>query len=266
MTTVTLRLPDDTCQRLKQLAASRGVSLNKLMEELGTAATATHDAEIRFRTMAASADRAQALAVLNRLDDLDRRGGVEGHGARGRSTHLTTAASTLYEVISEAVRIVDEEMAVEGLGIFYAPELAWVSALWRSIVTRKAELFGERKLDTEWEARWGPIERVDMKLTAGDEVMLFEFKRGSTSNSNGFLEDLVKLSRPPNEPPARRFFCALVDEFQRTSERISSVEKWQHPAYRAIRAVQEFDVLPKRKHPRYRPTHCIVALWELILK
>lgn len=38
MSTVTLRLPDDTCQRLKQLAASRGMSLNKLMEELGTAA------------------------------------------------------------------------------------------------------------------------------------------------------------------------------------------------------------------------------------
>jgi predicted transcriptional regulator len=72
MSVVTLRLPDDTCERLKQLAASRGISLNKLMEELGTAALAAHDAETRFRAMAAGADRERALAVLERLDALDR--------------------------------------------------------------------------------------------------------------------------------------------------------------------------------------------------
>jgi len=72
MSTVTLRLPDDTCQRLKQLAASRGISLNKLKEELGTAAIAAHDAEIRFRAVEAVADRERALAVLERLDALDR--------------------------------------------------------------------------------------------------------------------------------------------------------------------------------------------------
>lgn len=72
MSTVTLRLPDDTCQRLKQLAASRGISLNKLMEELGTAAIAAHDVEVRFRAMAAGADREGAMAVLDRLDATDR--------------------------------------------------------------------------------------------------------------------------------------------------------------------------------------------------
>jgi hypothetical protein len=71
MSTVTLRLPDDTCQRLKQLAASRGISLNKLMEELGTAAIAAHDAEVRFRAVGAGANREQALAVLDRLDAID---------------------------------------------------------------------------------------------------------------------------------------------------------------------------------------------------
>ncbi|MDA8230594.1 MAG: hypothetical protein M0006_04565 [Magnetospirillum sp.] len=72
MSTVTLRLPDDTCQRLKQLAASRGISLNKLMEELGTAAIAAHDAETRFHAMAAGADREKALSILDRLDANDR--------------------------------------------------------------------------------------------------------------------------------------------------------------------------------------------------
>ena len=74
MSTVTLRLPDDTCQRLKQLAASRGISLNKLLEELSTVAIAAHDAEVRFGALATGADRGRALAVLNRLDAGDREG------------------------------------------------------------------------------------------------------------------------------------------------------------------------------------------------
>lgn len=71
MSTLTIRLPDDTAQRLKQLAASRGISLNKLMEELGTTALAAHDAETRFRLAAAGADRRSALDVLARLDAKD---------------------------------------------------------------------------------------------------------------------------------------------------------------------------------------------------
>jgi hypothetical protein len=71
MTTVTLRIPDDTCQRLKQLASSRGLSLNKLMEELGTAAVVAHDSEIRFKAAGARANPATALAVLDRLDRQD---------------------------------------------------------------------------------------------------------------------------------------------------------------------------------------------------
>jgi hypothetical protein len=68
MSTLTIRLPDDTAQRLKRLAASRGVSLNKLMEELGTTALAAHDAEIRFHAAAHGADRQRALGILARLD------------------------------------------------------------------------------------------------------------------------------------------------------------------------------------------------------
>ena len=74
MTRVTWRLLDDTCQRLKQLAALRGIRLNKRLEELGTAALAAHDAETRFRAMVGNADRRRALAVLHRLDALDREG------------------------------------------------------------------------------------------------------------------------------------------------------------------------------------------------
>jgi hypothetical protein len=74
MTTMTICicLPDDTSLRLKQLAASRGVSLKKLIEELSTAALADDDAETRFRVLAAGADRYAALDILARLDELDR--------------------------------------------------------------------------------------------------------------------------------------------------------------------------------------------------
>ena len=68
MSTLTIRIPDDTCLRLKQLAASRGISLNKLVEELSTTALAAHDTEMRFRLLAAGADRMKAIAVLDRLD------------------------------------------------------------------------------------------------------------------------------------------------------------------------------------------------------
>jgi predicted transcriptional regulator len=71
MATLTIRLPEDTTLRLKQLAASRGISLNRLIEELGTAALAVHDTETRFRLMAQGGDRKAALDILARLDERD---------------------------------------------------------------------------------------------------------------------------------------------------------------------------------------------------
>lgn len=68
MSTLTIRLPDDTAARLKTLARSRGLSMNKLVEELSAQALAAWDTENHFRAMAARGNVAQALAVLDRLD------------------------------------------------------------------------------------------------------------------------------------------------------------------------------------------------------
>jgi len=68
MSTLTIRLPDDTAQRLKSLAHSRKLSVNKLIEELSTQAITAFDVELRFKTLAASGDRKQALGILDRLD------------------------------------------------------------------------------------------------------------------------------------------------------------------------------------------------------
>ncbi len=68
MSVVTLRLPEDKHSRLRQLAESRGVSLNKLMDELATVALAEFDAETRFRARAASGSVAKGLKILDKLD------------------------------------------------------------------------------------------------------------------------------------------------------------------------------------------------------
>jgi predicted transcriptional regulator len=68
MSTLTIRLPDDTAQRLKSLAQSRGLSMNKLVEQLSAHALSAWDTENQFRAMAATGDVSLALAVLDRLD------------------------------------------------------------------------------------------------------------------------------------------------------------------------------------------------------
>lgn len=72
MTTLTIRLPEDTAQRLRLLAQNRGMSVNKLVEQLSAHALAAWDTENHFKAMAATGDTALALAVLDRLDEADR--------------------------------------------------------------------------------------------------------------------------------------------------------------------------------------------------
>lgn len=71
MSTLTIRLPGNTAQRLKSLAQSQGLSMNKLVDQLSAHALAAWDAESHFRAMAATGDVGKALAVLDRLDARD---------------------------------------------------------------------------------------------------------------------------------------------------------------------------------------------------
>ena len=71
MTSLTIQLSDDTCRQLRELAAARGVSLDLLIEELGSAALAAHGAESRFRALASKGNAAMAHAILDRLDRAD---------------------------------------------------------------------------------------------------------------------------------------------------------------------------------------------------
>ena len=68
MSTLTIRIPDDKHARLRQLAKHRGISVNKLIEELATISIAEFDAETRFRALASKASTKAGLAVLDKLD------------------------------------------------------------------------------------------------------------------------------------------------------------------------------------------------------
>ena len=68
MATLTIRVPDAHRDRLAAMAAQRGVSVNKLMEQLSIRALAEHDTEMRFRLRAARGNVERGSAVLDKLD------------------------------------------------------------------------------------------------------------------------------------------------------------------------------------------------------
>lgn len=68
MSVVTLRLPEEQHQRLKAMARARGISLNKLFEQLTSQALIENDIELRYRRMAASGSAERGLALLDKLD------------------------------------------------------------------------------------------------------------------------------------------------------------------------------------------------------
>lgn len=70
MGTLTIRLPDDKHLRLKELAQSRGISLNKLIEEFSTIALAEFDSYNRFKALAVKGDPKEGLKILDKLDRL----------------------------------------------------------------------------------------------------------------------------------------------------------------------------------------------------
>ena len=68
MSALTIRLPDDKYQRLKELSRHRGTSVNRLIDEMTTLMLAEFDLENRFALRAArGADRqARGLALLKK--------------------------------------------------------------------------------------------------------------------------------------------------------------------------------------------------------
>jgi hypothetical protein len=73
MSVLTLRIPTDKHERLRRLAESRGMSMNRLVDEWATVALAQFDAETRFRALAARGSAARGLEILARADSAEPR-------------------------------------------------------------------------------------------------------------------------------------------------------------------------------------------------
>jgi predicted transcriptional regulator len=71
MSAMTLRLPDDKHQRLRELARSRGTTVNRLIDECTTLMLAEFDAETRFkvRAMRGAGQQARGLALLDKAGE-----------------------------------------------------------------------------------------------------------------------------------------------------------------------------------------------------
>lgn len=76
MSALTLRLPDQKHDRLKAMAAQRGISLAKLLDELTTQALVEFDTETRFliRTQRGSHRVQRGLALLRKAQGLGKVG------------------------------------------------------------------------------------------------------------------------------------------------------------------------------------------------
>jgi predicted transcriptional regulator len=70
MTTLSIRLPDDMAERLKDIAKARGISLNKLIFELSAQALAEEEAKQRFLLTQLRGNPKRAAQLLDELDTL----------------------------------------------------------------------------------------------------------------------------------------------------------------------------------------------------
>ena len=68
MSTLTIRIPEGKHARLRSLAKARGISINRLMDELATLALAQHDTEVRFQALVSRGSKRKGLALLDKLD------------------------------------------------------------------------------------------------------------------------------------------------------------------------------------------------------
>ena len=71
MSALTVRLADDKHARLRDLARSRGTTLNALIDEMTTILLVEHDTELRFRLRAARGEG----KIQRGLDLLDKAAG-----------------------------------------------------------------------------------------------------------------------------------------------------------------------------------------------
>ena len=67
MSAITFRLPEPKHERLKELAKSQHISLNRLIDELATIALVQFDAKTNFELRASRGNAKRGLEILDKL-------------------------------------------------------------------------------------------------------------------------------------------------------------------------------------------------------
>jgi len=68
MSTLTIRLPDDKADKIRDMARMKGISVNKLFDEWTAQMLTEMDVERRFRLMATQGNTQAALRILEKMD------------------------------------------------------------------------------------------------------------------------------------------------------------------------------------------------------
>ncbi len=68
MSAITFRLPDSKHERLKELAKSQHISLNRLFDELTTVALVQFDAKASFDIRVKKGSAAKGIELLSKLE------------------------------------------------------------------------------------------------------------------------------------------------------------------------------------------------------
>lgn len=71
MSTITFRLPDSKHDKLKQLAKSQNISVNRLLDELSSMAIAGYDTKMQFELRRSVGDSNKGLEILDKLENSD---------------------------------------------------------------------------------------------------------------------------------------------------------------------------------------------------
>lgn len=126
---------------------------------------------------------------------------------------LSINSIKLFEVISSEVRRIEEELRQYDKGVFFVPELHLAFEIGKALYRSREEVFGVAAIEWLRETNLGNGGPSDLVFRSGEELVVFEFKIGSTSLA--YRKDIEKLQRLSENGTFKlyRFFVALIDRF-----------------------------------------------------
>lgn len=171
---------------------------------------------------------------------------------------LSINSSKLFEVISSEVRRIDEELREYDKGVFFVPELHLAFEIGKALYRSREEVFGAAAIEWLREINLGNGGPSDLIFRSGEELVVFEFKIGSTSHA--YRKDIEKLQKLSTIDSFKgyTYFVALIDRFpDKGDSRIDYLESLNGSHL----LIDSFNV----NYKTYKGSiDCILALYEVV--